>query len=203
MPDDIIFRKAKFGGFNRDDVMSYIGAIKQNEETLILSNTEKDKIISELSEKINELNELLAKKDEERIDEINCLTNKFNSELTEIKAEYEEKVTKNIEADRAVQEKVGSAMIDVRRYADLLLNETCDKINNMSEKSDAATAKTLSRVLDISAGIQMFSDKLNSVIADILDENEKICKDLTDFKGSLRIPFEKANGKMISDIIEG
>ena len=68
--------------------------------------------------------------------------------------------------------------------------------------ADAATAKTLTRVLDISSGIQAFSDKLNTVLKDILMENEDICKELTGFKGSLKLPYEVASGKIMADILE-
>ena len=32
-------------------------------------------------------------------------------------------------------------------------------------------------------------------IKDILEENETICKELTGFKGTLRLPFDEASGK--------
>ena len=201
MSSDFIFRKASFGGFNRDDVISYINNMKLNEDTLRAQIAEKDNLIAELNEKIacnqNET-EQIKKEYEEKIIELN---ESHINEIESIKNEYEEKIQNGILADRSAEERVGSAMIDVRRYADLLIQETCDKIDKMSDDADNATAKTLSRVLDISSGIQTFSDKLNSILKDILEENETICKELTGFKGTLRLPFDEASGKIQADLL--
>jgi chromosome segregation ATPase len=201
MPSDFIFRKASFGGFNRDDVIAYINSMKLNEEKLTSEINEKDNLIKELNEKLadcNNKNEQIKTEYEEKISELNkCHIN----EIECIRNEYEEKIPNGILADRSAEERVGSAMIDVRRYADLLIQETCDKIEKMSDDADNATAKTLSRVLDISSGIQTFSDKLNSILKDILEENETICKELTGFKGTLRLPFDEASGKIQADLL--
>lgn len=201
MSSDFIFRKASFGGFNRDDVISYINNMKLNEDTLRAQIAEKDNLIAELNEKIacnqNET-EQIKKEYEEKIIQLN---ESHINEIESIKNEYEEKIQNGILADRSAEERVGSAMIDVRRYADLLIQETCDKIEKMSDDADNATAKTLSRVLDISSGIQTFSDKLNSILKDILEENETICKELTGFKGTLRLPFDEASGKIQADLL--
>lgn len=201
MSSDFIFRKASFGGFNRDDVISYINNMKLNEDTLKTQIAEKDNLITELNEKIaynqNETDQI-KKEYEEKIIQLN---ESHINEIESIKNEYEEKIKNGILADRSAEERVGSAMIDVRRYADLLIQETCDKIEKMSDDADNATAKTLSRVLDISSGIQTFSDKLNSILKDILEENETICKELTGFKGTLRLPFDEASGKIQADLL--
>lgn len=201
MSSDFIFRKASFGGFNRDDVISYINNMKLNEDTLKTQIGEKENLIAELNEKIaynqNETDQI-KKEYEEKIIQLN---ESHINEIESIKNEYEEKIQNGILADRSAEERVGSAMIDVRRYADLLIQETCDKIEKMSADADNATAKTLSRVLDISSGIQTFSDKLNSILKDILEENETICKELTGFKGTLRLPFDEASGKIQADLL--
>ena len=202
MSSDFIFRKATFGGFNRDDVISYINTIKQNEDKLTSEINEKSNLINELNEKLTCEQEEREKIKKEYEDKISQLNESHINEIERIKNEYEEKIQNGILADRSAEERVGSAMIDVRRYADLLIQETCDKINKMSDDADNATAKTLSRVLDISSGIQTFSDKLNSILKDILEENENICKELTGFKGTLRLPFDEASGKIQADLIE-
>ena len=201
MGSDYIFRKASFGGFNRDDVINYINQSKLNEEKLNFLIKEKDNEINllrqQLSDAETEKNNIIKDCEEK----LSALNESHISEIESIKNEYEEKIQNGILADRSAEERVGSAMIDVRRYADLLIQETCTKIEKMSDDADNATAKTLSRVLDISAGIQTFSDKLNSILKDILEENESICKELTGFKGTLRLPFEEASGKVQTDIL--
>lgn len=202
MPSDYIFRKAKFGGFNREDVIAYISTIKAEETNIKNSLDDEKKKNEELTNMLREAEEKLSAAEQNYENRIDALNDSHKSEIESIKLEYEEKLQNSILADRSAEERVGSAMIDVRRYADLLIHETCEKIEKMSDDADAATAKTLTRVLDISSGIQAFSDKLNGILKDILMENEDICKELTGFKGSLRLPFEEASGKIMADILE-
>ncbi len=202
MPSDYIFRKATFGGFNREDVIAYISTIKADEANLKSSLDEEKKKNEELTKMLQDAEEKLSAAEKDCENRIKELNKSHKAEIESIKQEYEEKMQNSILADRSAEERVGSAMIDVRRYADLLIHETCEKIEKMSDDADNATAKTLSRVLDISSGIQAFSDKLNGILSDILMENEDLCKELTGFKGSLRLPFETGSGKIMADILE-
>ena len=202
MASDYIFRKASFGGFNREDVIAYISTIKADEANLQASLAEEKKKNEELAKQLHEAESKLADAEKDFESRIEVINNSHINEIESIKQEYEEKLQNSLLADRSAEERVGSAMIDVRRYADLLIHETCEKIEKMSDDADNATAKTLSRVLDISSGIQAFSDKLNGILGDILMENEDLCKELTGFKGSLRLPFETASGKIMADILE-
>lgn len=203
MSSDFIFRKAAFGGFNRDDVLAFINNIKTNESKLATEKLLAEKNAEELRVEIAKLKSTIETMTLDFDSKIEALNESHIQEIENIKMEYEEKLQSEALAERSVEEKVGSAMIDVRRYADLLLQETCQKIDKMSDDADTATAKTLSRVLDITSGIQTFSDKLNTILADIVNENENICRELTEFKGTLKIPFETASGKIQADLLEG
>lgn len=201
MASDFIFRKASFGGFNRDDVIRYINDMKANEEKLNNLIKEKEAENKILAEQLSAAENNKEKMAEEYKNQIAELIENHNNDIQNIAAEYEERIRNEVMTERSAEEKVGSAMLDVRRYADLLIHETCDKIDKMSDDADAATAKTLSRVLDISSGIQTFSDKLNAILKDILNENENICKELTSFKGTLKLPYDEASGKVHKEIL--
>ncbi len=203
MPSDYIFRKATFGGFNREDVIAYISKLMTDAENYRLTIDNYEKQNAELRNRLAQSENFIENIKKEHESEIASLEESYKAKEETIRNEYEERLQNEILADRSAEAKVGTAMIDVRRYADLLISETCDKIDKMADDADAATAKTLSRVLDISSGIQTFSDKLNAILTDILSENEEICKELTGFKGSLKIPFETANGKIQADLLEG
>ena len=201
MSSDFVFRKATFGGFNRDDVIAYINTLKLNESKIISEKNETEKKAENLEAENAELKAKIESMTAEFEEKLNALALSHNDEIESIKMEYEEKLQSGILADRSAEEKVGSAMMDVRRYADLLIQETCQKIDKMSDDADSAAAKTLARVLDITSGIQTFSDKLNSILNDMISENENICRELTGFKGTLKIPFETASGKIQADIL--
>ena len=125
----------------------------------------------------------------------------YTAQMNALRTEYEEKVRCCAISDRSVQEVVGTAMLDVRRYADMLLQETCDKVNTISSNADDAAAKTLTRVLDISSAIRIFTERFNAIMTDITAENDRICRDITAFKGSLSLPFEIAVEKLDSEIL--
>ena len=202
MASEYVFRKAAFGGFNREDVVAYISQLMNEAANYKTALENAEKTNEELRAKLVEADEKLQNAHQEYEKQLEIVSDSHKQELDNIKNEYEEKLQNSILADRSAEERVGTAMIDVRRYADLLIHETCEKIEKMSDDADQATAKTLSRVLDISSGIQAFSDKLNTILSDILMENEEMCKELTGFKGSLKLPFEQASGKIMSDILE-
>lgn len=195
MESDAIFRTAAFGGFNKSDVISYIKNFKENEEKLLSENKTLREENDELNKKIPGL-EADALRLKTKLSDIE---NRHNEELNRIQNEYEDKIKAmqaEFDADRSAENKIGSAMLDVRRYADLLLSETCEKINAMAEKSDSATEKTLSRMFDLSAGIKAFSDKVNGILSDIIADNDKLTGELSGFKGTLKLPFETAVGNM-------
>lgn len=79
MSEEILFRRAKFGGFNREDVLQYIG-------TLSAEKNEKDKVEKELSKVKNELSALknsTGSKDDE--------LNGIKAEIESLKAELSSK----------------------------------------------------------------------------------------------------------------
>lgn len=201
MDADVIFKTSAFGGFNKTDVMNYIKTLKEKEDLLngeIKSLKEQN---DALTTKLNYL-DMLSADNKKQLDEIEA---RHKDELTRIQNEYEEKfqqLQNDKEAEHHVEQKIGSAMLDVRRYADLLLQETCGKINTMAQNADDAAAKTLSRMLDISSGIQAFSDKVNSILSDIIAENEQLSNELTAFKGSVAVPFQTALGNLEIDVLE-
>ena len=215
MSSDYIFRNVAFGGFNKDDVIQYITSMKKNEADAKAEKAELIKQIEALKAANAELTESLtyAESESERLRDENAeikatyeaklteLDEAFTAQTDALRTEYEEKVRCCAISDRSVQEAVGTAMLDVRRYADMLLQETCDKVNTISENADDAAAKTLSRVLDISSAIRIFTDRFNAIMNDITAENDRICRDITSFKGSLRLPFETAVEKLDSEIL--
>lgn len=212
MPSDIRFKKAIFGGFDREDVMAYLADIKNRENELNeqleqakTKNQELENELQPLRDSLNGAQENLDTMKNLYEEKISAMQISHTGEIERIKKEYEEKiltVQSEMTPARSAEERVGTAMLDVRRYADLLLQETCQKINKMADDADSATAKTLSRVMDISSGIQTFSDKLNGILKDLVAENEQICKELVSFQGSLKLPFENAAANLPNDIFE-
>ena len=80
MSSDFVFRKAAFGGFNRDDVIAYINEAKINEAKL---ETEK---------------ELAQKRADELAEEIEAL----KASINELKSEHEAKINRPIAPQKNV-----------------------------------------------------------------------------------------------------
>ena len=129
MASDYIFKKSAFGGFNREDVIAYISTMKAEESIIKNELAEEKAKNAELANMLQDAEKRITEEKDEfeaRLAEIN---ESHRMEIERIKQEYEEKLQNSILADRSAEEKVGTAMLDVRRYADLLIHETCEKID--------------------------------------------------------------------------
>lgn len=168
MASDIIFRKAAFGGFKPEDVMTFVSS--QKEAEILLKET-------------------IALKESE----VNLLNGQIKSlsvEIERLKQENED-LLRQCESSKSAEEQIGSAMIDVRRFSDQLVDETKDRIIKMSGDAASAASNTLSRVNDISLGIKAFAEKLNSILGDVLLENESISNELSGFIEKIAQPYDE------------
>lgn len=261
MPSDIVFKRSVFGGFDRDDVMAYIGAMKKREaeltrslesfgkanETLKNELGESNRLIKSLKNTVSALKKEYGEKidalkaqneekekrlsDDKRISEedlrklkddyelkISCLALEADGLRKKIKILEESRVPEaenvkkecgeKLENENAVslcenEEIVGRAMLDVRRYANLLIKEICDKIYEASDSADEAVEFAISKLNVVSSKIDEFSEKVSSSLELISKEEHDILEYLNAFKGSLKTPFDEAAGKMKNEIFNG
>lgn len=119
MAEDIIFRNAPFGGFNKEDVLAYINDIKteadacarkcaQLEDEIKIAREEKINAEKLLDEKTEELDGVIAQRDTvcAELDEKNERLISIAAELTSVQNELAEAKTENTGADKsAIDEK--------------------------------------------------------------------------------------------------
>lgn len=112
MENDIIFKKASFGGFDREDVMNYISSITDEFHEKL---AEKEKSLAAANEETTQLKEQLKSLQDEnlslnkRISELE----KQREELNEKKQSEEEDETEQLKAAvKALTEKVNELISD-------------------------------------------------------------------------------------------
>lgn len=222
MAEDIIFRSAPFGGFNKEDVLAYINDIKaesdacarrcaqlENEikdaqeakitaQKLLEEKSEelesaaalKDAVCAELDEKNEQLkaiaaslasaqNELAETKaenaaaDSGALDEKDRLIAELELAIRAVKAEnaafadenrqLKENTVKPDEEEYA-QTAVGNAIIDARRFADTIIGETEDKIDDISSRARNAVDAAQSKIRELNESIGRFAAEIAAVI---------------------------------------
>lgn len=148
MREEIKFRTA-VNGFNKADVMRYV-------EKLLADKNEKKKTIKKLEE------ELAACKDELA----SCKENAEQQKPTDCE---------NCEAAKLAQAQLGAAMLDAKRFSEMLLKDANDKaagvINNASASVSLSTESATLLAEELKQAKEQFNttlDTLQQTMADII-----------------------------------
>lgn len=181
MANDVLFRTAAFGGFKKDDVMSFVEKIlaEKNElEKQLAANAaqtvqlnaqlsqlkadidEIEKLRSEnaeLNAKINEY-EISASDKDDLIAELTQRVSQsegneeFQAELQNLKAENL-KLREDNAKKQELERQVGAAMLDARVHSEGLVEAARERANNVTKLVYAAIGETALKIDDLSAGI--------------------------------------------------
>ncbi len=181
MANDVLFRTSAFGGFKKDDVMSFIENVlseKSNlERALATMNAEKTQLVSQLAQLQNELDDLSKLRSEnaslnaEIVNLESSLSDKDDliTELTQrvSKAEANEGAQDEIDALKAenlrlvaeldkkrdLERQVGVAMLDARAHSEELVEAARERANDVTKSVYEAIGETAVKIDDLSAGI--------------------------------------------------
>ena len=163
MDAEKIMRTSVFGGFKKEDVISYVEELKKEIENLKADVEKKDGKIGELNSKVLELTddcaqlEELKKETAEKSERISALENQ-NGEIVErletlskVSEEYSNAksvIERNNREIEAAQARLGAAFLDARKYSENLVAAA-------NEKAHAAS-KTISEDISKQAKSQDF-----------------------------------------------
>lgn len=140
MENDIIFRKASFGGFEREDVMNYISQIT-------------DEFHEKLEKKEKEL--ALAKEEAEKLSlELESLKSE-NKELNEKISKLEKEKTEKEEA--AVEENIEDTE-QLKAAVKALTQKVDELINDAAEKKNVSDNDTVGYDRDLFDIIEQYTD---------------------------------------------
>ncbi len=189
MSENYSFRSA-MGGFNRNDVISYIEKILAEKNCLVAKLQEAEKINSQLENEVQFL-----KKDNESL----------NTELSEAKAKIEDS-NKCDECDIAkkYEAHLGAAMLDAKRFSDTLVKEANEKAYGIFDEAYKKADVTAVNAGKLSAEIVDLNSQFNRYFKMLLDNIKGLEKSLDTFKGevkSAKLPFA-CNEKLVTETID-
>lgn len=174
-------RTSVFGGFKKEDVLSYVEALQKQIEDLKNEISCKDKEISELELKADELTaqceELSSVKSEleEKNTEIQTVKNENGEmsqkieELTSIAVEYEaakQKFENNNKELKAAETRLGAAFLDARKYSDEIVSAANEKAHSTSKAISDDISKQAGEISKLSQDVE----RLSASFAKSMDE---------------------------------
>lgn len=157
MADNYSFRSS-VNGFNRNDVITYIGQI--------LAENEKQK------QEIALLEEKLQSKNEE--------VEKISAELNENKGKCE-----TCDIAKVYEARLGAAMLDAKRFSEVLVKEANDTAYNMLTKACSAAGKTSEKADCISEEIKKITVSFNDSFNNLFEQMSSLSKGLKEFIGEI------------------
>lgn len=165
MQENFSFRTS-FKGFNREDVINYINKILEESSDNISRIASLESEIAGLNVQLSDLklsNERLTAENRNLIEE----------------KEYEQKRAESY-ADKSLEEKyearLGSALMDAKRFSDLLIQEANDKCSTLFSSASEAADKSSVVAKAISEELQKVSVSVSSTLS-ILTKNMRLISD--------------------------
>lgn len=156
MRDDMKFRNA-VNGFNKTDVMTCI-------ETLMKENADQKKKIKELEDQL-----------------FVCQTS-----LSQAKNENENKdMCAECDAAKAAQAQLGAAMMDAKRFSEMLLKDANDKAAHVLNKALSDVADSIKTANELSDALKNAKNSFTSALDSLQDELAVIILSFMDFQSDL------------------
>ena len=181
MDAEKIMRTSVFGGFKKEDVISYVEELKKEIESLKADVEKKDGKIGELNSKVLELTddcaqlEELKKETAEKSERISALENQ-NAEIVErletlskVSEEYSNAksvIERNNREIEAAQARLGAAFLDARKYSENLVAAANEKAHAASKTISEDISKQASEIARLSSEV----DKISAIFTKSVDE---------------------------------
>ncbi|MBQ2775139.1 MAG: hypothetical protein IJF40_04550 [Clostridia bacterium] len=184
MGGDVFFKTMTFGGFNKNDVLEYIGnqqeqlvaaekKLKENEARLAdaLKNAESYKTM--LAQQQNKAEEFFALSEEyaKKIFELEDEVNELNSKLSSIEV--------GCERAKDVEGQIGALVLDALLYSDKIIQSAKASAKGISSDTRRTIAEAASGVDEIGEDITQISDNFGEVVASLVSKINSLSTNLT------------------------
>lgn len=182
MDSEKIFKTSFFGGFRRDDVLSYVEELKGEIEQLRLEINKKDGKVDSLSAEVRELTSECAelgtiKEQVSKQNElVNSLINDKNVQLLkieELKAisdeynAYKMSVNKKEENIRNAESQLGAAFLDARKYSDEIVTAANSKATEITGKVSTDINTQANEITKLASEVNSISEQFNKSIDEL------------------------------------
>ncbi len=161
MPENFSFRSS-MNGFNRSDVITYIDALIQEKQNSELAVSAMEKEIAELKSENATLRAL----------------------LTETNNSDKDKCA-DCDISKVYEARLGAAMLDAKRFSEILVKEANDKASDLFADALAAVESTSVKASAISRDIADFNDQFNLSFKILFDNINSLREKLDGFKNEV------------------
>lgn len=171
MDGEIYFRKAAFGGFNRDDVMCYISELKLKCEA---QNEQYKEEAAELDEKVKKLKSELEEKEQELI-----LLRKKVTKLENVEEPDNQAETVDSSADKKHEKTADRLMRESMAYAERYIESAGLMAKNIKQETSKLVSDADERVgemLNQAGTLSKRADEFKTTLSALKTEFEDILK---------------------------
>ncbi len=162
MPENFSFRSS-MNGFNRNDVITYIDALIQEKQLLEVNLAAKDKEIFDLKAELNAL----------------------KSSINNSKAADDNDKCSECDIAKVYEARLGAAMLDAKRFSEILVKEANDKAADLFADAFAAVEATSGKASEISRDLSDFNAMFNSSFKLLHENINSLRTKLDGFKGEV------------------
>lgn len=169
------FRGAVFGGFNKQDVMSYIEQL-QNEMAEVKSQfAELEKQLESQSEQLERIPALEEElKNKQELEQQNA---ELSKQVEQLKA-GEQKAQQEYEKVKAAEAQLGAAFVDARRYSDEIVAAAKDRAADVSKQASDDIAFKADQIRQVASDAE-------KITLEIRQKMEAISRSISDLSGKM------------------
>ena len=187
MTENVSFRSA-FNGFNREDVVGYIAGlmekIKAGEaEAQELKNKagEQEHAVAEWQMKY----ETLEAEKQRQADLLAALEEKCASQKSRIEA-LEEQLGESDRRSRNNEVKLGAAMLDAKRFSEMLVQEANDRAGNVYRIAGESVTESTARAKEIKDQMKALSEEFERTMGSLRKNMNELIDGMDDFNEEIK-----------------
>ena len=180
MAENTSFRSA-FKGFNREDVVGYIAGLM---DKIASAEKEAAALKGQLSEKETECGALREQLEQTQADHA-ALEEKYAA-LEQQSEELESKCREYDKQARANEEKLGAAMLEAKRFSEMLVQEANDRACEVYRSAYETVSVSADSARAIEAKMKTLSDEFDSAMGDLRRTMRELIGNMSKFKESVQ-----------------
>ena len=187
MADNSSFRSA-FKGFNREDVVGYIAGLM---EKIAAGEKTAAALQEQLEAKETECGAL-----QENLEQMKTNFAALEEKYAALEQEREAQAQHSEELDRkcreydkqskANEEKLGAAMLDAKRFSEMLVKEANDRAGEVYQNAFAAVSDSAVSAKEIEAKMKTLSEEFDSAMGDMRRTMRELIGNMSKFKESVQ-----------------
>ena len=187
MTDNVSFRSS-FNGFNREDVVGYIAGLMEKIKDAETKAEERGRQAEEKTRDAQALRqqiEELEKKNRQLSDRC-AEVEERSAELSERIGIMERRLSESDKASKNNEEQLGAAMLDAKRFSEMLVKEANDRAGEVYHRAELAVTASASEAGRITEQMRHLSAEFEKNMGDMQEHMADLLEIMAAFKASAR-----------------